>query len=173
MLLLRVSTKAVQRIMKFQFNFEFLPFFLLLTVPYFTLLLSVNCSNSVWGQSVHCRFLALCQRGGMGICPSSVSQLSQNLLGGFLSNFAVGCPGPYVQKLFEVLKTKCFSIFHVFFFIFSMGAKSWKHYFSLKSFLNFPNFSWIFFSLGLTKVLVLGFWNIEFTTFHDFLFCFR
>ncbi len=50
----------------------------------------------------------------------------------------------------------------------SMEAKTSKRYSSLKSCLNFSNFTWSFFSLAFTKVPFLDFLNIEFTIFHDF-----
>ena len=86
----------------------------------------------------------------MGICPSSVSQLSQNLLGGFLSNFSCCCPGPYAR---------CF-----FFFFFLIFEKKKP---------RLPNFVFVntvpYGSKNFQTQLFSIFLNYEFTIFHEFL----
>ncbi len=98
--------------------------------------------------------------------PSSVSQLSQNLLSGFLSNFS--CCLPWALDFFWILK-KCivcnFARFFRFFYLFvNLGpyrAKTLQKMLLLPSnhFWYFSNSSRIFFSVILTKVL---FWFLIF-----------
>ncbi len=103
--------------------------------------------------------------------PSSVSQLSQNLLGGILSNFS--CCLPWAIRpdvFFEVLKKNSFSNFSWCFSVSltwdPMGAKTSKRCSSLKLISNFLNLSWVFFTVDPTKVL-FGFLNLWFTNFDE------
>ncbi len=90
---------------------------------------------------------------------SSVSQLSQNLLGRFLSNFSCCLPWAMPRKFFS-LKKNAFSKFsRCFLFIFvnmeRYGSKKFKTLLLPQIAFDFffSKFSWIFFSLVLTKVL--------------------
>ncbi len=72
------------------------------------------------------------------IRPSSVSQLSLNLIRGFLSNFGCCFPLGHALTRFLNLKKKIFRFFTIFFCSFSltcdpMGAKISKRYSSYKS----------------------------------------
>ncbi len=81
---------------------------------FFQLCLTLSEEVMVWGFVRH----------------PSVSQLSQNLFGGFLSNLSCYLPcAIYAQTFFDLKKNNAFSIFSRFFFFFvNMGAYGSKNY---------------------------------------------
>ncbi len=93
--------------------------------------------------------------------------LCQNLLGEFLSNFMFYFHWAIRPDVFWIFGKICifqsFTILFIYLFIYSfpltwdpIGARTSKRYSSLQSLLIFPNLSWLFFSLALTKVPL---WN--------------
>ncbi len=148
--------------------------------------------DSIQRSYTECRFFCsawLCQQGSwyMGILsaihrpsvvrhpgrPSSVLKLSQNLLGGFLSNFSCWLPRAIRPDfVFNFWKKKtCFPIFQdLFINSFSITwnprrAKTSKRCSSLKSLLNFFKILAKFVPSGPYKSTVFEFF--EFTIFHE------
>ena len=111
------------------------------------------------------------------ICPSfvvrrpsvrpSVSQLSLNLMHGFLSNF--GCCSLWAIRwdVFWILKKKCFRIFFWFVNMGPHGSPDFKTLLlqiAAKSFQTFSEFS----SQWSTQNYIWDFWNFENWNFNDF-----
>ena len=116
---------------------------------------------------------------GMGLCPSSVSQLSQNPLSRFISNFSCGFPWAIPPDFVYIFwKKNAFSNFSGRFFVFvltmltwdPMGAKTSNRYSSFKSLLNLLKLFLNFLLCCPHKSTALDFWNFEFLSFHDFFF---
>ncbi len=117
----------------------------------------------------------------IAICPSSVrrpsvrpsvSQLSLNLMHGFLSNFICGFPWAIRSDIFWIFEKKFFLDFLWIFFVFvnmgPYGSENLKTLLLLqiaaKSFQTFPEFS----PQWSSQNYVWDFWNFEFLIFNDF-----
>ncbi len=108
------------------------------------------------------------------IHPSSVSQLSLNLLRGFLIISIVDCPGPYAQLCFELNKN-VFLLFAPIFFNFAlfctwghMEAKKKSKCYSRRLLLKFLKSLLNFRHLVLENVLGFESWVFDFPHFFPF-----
>ena len=101
--------------------------------------------------------------------PSSASQLSHNLMGGFLSNFSC-CLSLSIGPDSFFLKKKGLPIFHDFVFVLVNMGPYWSKDFKLL----LPQIAFIQYLFPHSplrvpdKSTVLGFWNFEFSIFHEF-----
>ncbi len=101
----------------------------------------------------------------------SVSQLTQNPFGGFLSNFSCCLPWAIHPDFLEIKNKTRFPRFPSF-FSFSLtwyptGAKPSKRYSSPKSLLNFFKLLLNFLLIGSHKSTILNFLNFEFMILRD------